>query len=208
MARVGWLRRQVRYAKYSLQGYSTTSPEASVWDREWREGDYDRLDALYELGHYSLIVGYCWSFRAKSILDIGCGHGSLAAMLGGVGYESYVGVDFAESAIATAKARSGLPACEFIAADGERYEPTKPFDTLIFNESLYLFEAPHLLLRRYRKHLAPGGRVIVSAFVCGQERSLLKLLEGEMPLYDRVEVGNVKRQSWIVSVFTDRAGAR
>jgi SAM-dependent methyltransferase len=208
MARVGWLKRQVRYAKYSLQGYSTSSPEASVWDKEWRDGDYDRLDALHELGHYSLIVGYCWSFRSKSILDIGCGHGSLAAMLGGVGYEHYVGVDFAASAIATAKTRTGLPNCEFFAADGERFEPTRRYDTLIFNESLYLFNEPDRLLRRYRSQLEPGGRVIVSAFVCGQERSLFKLLETEMPLYDKVEVRNVKRQAWEVAVFADPKGAR
>jgi SAM-dependent methyltransferase len=204
MARVGWLKRQVRYAKYSLKGYSTSSPQASVWDQEWREGKYRRLDALHELGHYSLIVGYCWSFGSKTILDIGCGHGSLAAMLGGVGYESYVGVDFSESAIATARTRTGLPHCEFFAADGERYEPTRTFDTLVFNESLYLFDQPHLLLRRYKRHLEPGGRVIVSAFVCGQERSLFRLLEGEIPLYDKVEVENVRRQGWVVAVFADK----
>jgi SAM-dependent methyltransferase len=195
------LKRQLRYAKYYLFGYSTTNPSAPVWDSEHRRGDWRRLDDLSELAHYSVIVGYCRHFRARAILDIGCGHGGLARMLDGIGCEAYLGIDFSEAAVAAARAAAANPAHRFELADAGRFVPPRSFDTLVFNESLYYFSEPDALIERYLGFLEPGGRVIVSAFVSGQERALLRLIRRVLPIRDRTEVENGQGQRWVIAVL-------
>src|SRR2546430_15083704 len=98
------LKRRLRYVKYFLFGYSTTTPSEAAWEREYREGEWARLDDLTELAHYSVILGYCRRFRSTSILDVGCGQGGLARMLKTLAYERYLGLDISASAAAKATA--------------------------------------------------------------------------------------------------------
>jgi 2-polyprenyl-3-methyl-5-hydroxy-6-metoxy-1,4-benzoquinol methylase len=201
----GALKRRLRYAKYRLLGYSTSPPSCEDWDREYAAGAWQCLGKLNELAHYSAILGYCRFFHSRSILDVCCGDGVMTRMLQTVRYEAYHGIDVSAHAIAAAESRYGNAATRFFRAEAEAFRPERCFDTIIFNECLYYFEKPQALVRRYWEYVEPGGRMIISAFVSGQERALLRLIETEATMLDRTTVANRNGQRWIVSVFGERA---
>jgi SAM-dependent methyltransferase len=198
------LKRPLRYTKYRLFGYSTSPPSAEDWDREYGAGEWQRLGGLSELAHYSVIFGYVWFLRSKSILDVCCGEGVLTGMLQAIPYDTYHGVDISSHAVAAAEARYGNDGTQFFCAKAEVFQPERCFDTIIFNECLYYFEKPQALFRRYREFLEPRGRMIVSAWVSGQERALFRLIEKEVPLLDTATVANRNGVRWIVKVFGER----
>jgi 2-polyprenyl-3-methyl-5-hydroxy-6-metoxy-1,4-benzoquinol methylase len=71
------------------------------WDSMYEQGEWDYLTKIDELGHYSLLVGYCQYLNPKGkILDIGCGEGLLQQQLRYLPYQSYLGVDVSNVAIA------------------------------------------------------------------------------------------------------------
>jgi 2-polyprenyl-3-methyl-5-hydroxy-6-metoxy-1,4-benzoquinol methylase len=199
------LKGQLRYAKYRLFGYSTSSPSGDEWDQEYSAGRWQHLSGLDELAHYSAILGYVWFFRSNSILDVACGEGVLTRILHAIPYESYHGVDVSAYAIAAAEANYGRAGTRFFCAEAETFQPERFFDTIIFNECLYYFQRPQAIVRRYREFLEPGGRMIISTFVSGQERALLRLIETEATMLDLTTVTNQKGQRWIVSVFEKSA---
>src|SRR4051812_45338733 len=81
-------------------------PSAERWDTEYRAGRWAYLGQLSELSRYSVLVGYMTHFRPSgAVLDVGCGEGVLFRRLQPHGYARYVGVDIAESAIASLKAQ-------------------------------------------------------------------------------------------------------
>jgi 2-polyprenyl-3-methyl-5-hydroxy-6-metoxy-1,4-benzoquinol methylase len=198
------LTRPLRYTKYRLLGYSSSPPSAEDWDREYGAAAWQRLGGLSELAHYSIILGYSRFLQAKSILDVCCGEGVLTGMLQAIHYDVYHGVDISSHAIAAAEARHGNDGTQFFHAEAEAFRPVRCFDTIIFNECLYYFEKPQALIRRYLEFLEPGGRMIVSIWVSGQERALFRLIEKEVTLLDTTTVANRDGQRWIVKVFGER----
>jgi 2-polyprenyl-3-methyl-5-hydroxy-6-metoxy-1,4-benzoquinol methylase len=188
-----------------LFGYSTSPPSREDWEQEYAAGDWEYLSGLEELAHYSVILGYVWSLQSNSILDVGCGEGVLTRILQAIPYEAYHGVDVSAHAIAAAEARYGNANTRFFCADAEAFRPERCFDTIIFNECLNYFETPQAIVRRYREYAEPGGCMIISLFVTGQERALLRLIETEATMLDHTTVVNRNGLRWIVSVFGERA---
>jgi len=195
------LKRQLRYAKYRIFGFSTSPPLSENWEREYAQGDWEFLGDLSQLAHYSTILGYCWFFQSRSILDVCCGKGTMARVLQTLPYEIYNGFDISDHAIDAAEASYGNACTRFFRADAEAFQPERRFDTIVFNECLYYFDQPQALIRRYRKFLEPNGLMIVSTFVSGQERAILRLIETEATTLDSTTVTNRQGLSWIVSVF-------
>ena len=93
--------------------------------------------------------------RKISVLEIGCGSGSLTKLLAEFGYSgSYVGVDVADRFD-----RTEQPAFqrEFVLADARFFEPNAKFDLIISVSALEHIPEDVPLIRRLAEFVAPGG---------------------------------------------------
>jgi 2-polyprenyl-3-methyl-5-hydroxy-6-metoxy-1,4-benzoquinol methylase len=113
---------------------------------------------------------------AARVLDVGCGHGRIAHLLDrNRPGARYLGLDF--SAELVLLAREGAATIANISVDFKVADVTQPgwsgvlahrhFDTILLLAVLHhipAFENRAALLRTLRQHLAPGGRLIISAW--------------------------------------------
>ena len=104
-----------------------------------------------------------------SILDAGCGTGSLALMLAAEGYRT-TGVDFSPEMIARARAKDAAGAVDWRVGDIAALDLGATFDAVlsvadVFNhlETIGEWDAA---LRGFGAHLRPGGLVFVDAMTC------------------------------------------
>jgi 2-polyprenyl-3-methyl-5-hydroxy-6-metoxy-1,4-benzoquinol methylase len=134
------------------------------WEEKYRSGRWEFMRQLYEVPRYASIAALAHSLRpGGAILDIGCGEGLLQDYLAPTGYQRYVGIDLAETAIAEAADRADEHTT-FLAADAETFVPDGTFDVVIFNECVHYFQTPARSVGAYERFLAPDGLFIVSAF--------------------------------------------
>src|SRR5258708_39996767 len=95
--------RSVRFVLGFLLSYGPTSLKKLVWDKEysgdkWAFADNTVGDCVY---------GPLEKYAANgSVLDIGCGSGNTATEMSAAAYQTYVGVDISEEALAKAARRS------------------------------------------------------------------------------------------------------
>jgi SAM-dependent methyltransferase len=146
------------------------------------EGDFGAIGDEF-LSH---LVGLCELKASDRVLDVGCGIGRLARPL--AGYLSidgfYAGFDVSADAIAWCRRRyHHFPNFVFVHADvrNARYNPagaapavayTFPFDDGAFDVCVLMSVLTHLTadealhyLGQVRRVLAPGGRMLATAFV-------------------------------------------
>jgi hypothetical protein len=107
-----------------------------TWEREYRAGDWDRLNLVSETAHYMAIIGYVAHGAANpDILDAGCRHGRLLGLLAPFGFSHDLGVDFPEPLLIARLHSVSL-------RRSSRWPTFKPgtlhavCDIVIFNESL------------------------------------------------------------------------
>jgi SAM-dependent methyltransferase len=120
---------------------------ASFYNQRYATKAQKRLP--YHLSHYYPL----WSViadrvRGRSVLEVGCGAGQLAALLRDQGVTVYVGFDFSPDAIAIAKTMS---VAEFHVADAFTTDlfQTRPFDTIICTEVLEHLTEDRALIQRW-----------------------------------------------------------
>ena len=95
------------------------------------------------------------------VLEIGCGEGRLAAMLGFSGANVHA-VDYSEEAIAIAKARVNLPNVRYECMDCHTL--TERYDRVVLQGVLEHLDDPFGELKRLRRtHLKPGGAILTSS---------------------------------------------
>lgn len=107
------------------------------------------------------IVAILQEIGARDVLDIGCGHGTLAKSLSRDGFR-VTGIDPSAEAIATATAR--VPDASFVTAGAEAIPfAHASFDAAIFLNSLHHVPVPAMLdaLKEALRVLRPAGEVIV-----------------------------------------------
>jgi 2-polyprenyl-3-methyl-5-hydroxy-6-metoxy-1,4-benzoquinol methylase len=137
---------------------------AEQWDKEFADGDWNRLDAIAEVAHYAVILGFLdYGVARPRILDVGCGHGRLTRLLARFGFSEYTGIDFSFQAIHRAEALS-IPDARFEVADMNHWDTTDRFDAVVLNESLYYADHPLQMFERALGWLTEDGIVIVSMF--------------------------------------------
>lgn len=105
---------------------------------------------------------------ATSILDLGCGGGTLALALDRK-FEIYGGVDISDVAIERARvnlANLGGKSLEIelTVSELEGFETSRSYDVIVFNEVLYYLTLDQVTdtIRRYSPLLKPGGLILVS----------------------------------------------
>lgn len=107
---------------------------------------------------------YCRSLAqsARSVLDLGCGTGQLAASLSHG--RSVTGVDPAPAMLDVARARPGGERVRWVAGDGRKIRLGETFDLVVLTGhafQVFLTSEDQLsALRTIAAHLAPGGRFI------------------------------------------------
>jgi len=116
-------------------------------------GECDTLEALFRRFRKA---------RAHSVLDLGCGTGTHAAVLGGRGYD-VVGLDRSRSQLAVARAKvkgRGLPV-SFVQKDMRRFDLRRTFDAAIcmFGGFGYLLTDRDVVshFASVQRHLVPDG---------------------------------------------------
>jgi SAM-dependent methyltransferase len=105
-----------------------------------------------------------------NILDLGCGPGNTANELSADVYQTYIGVDISEAALAKAvkrtqeNGRAGKNS--FVSSDFLGYKPTQEFDIILFRESLYHVPYGQVkpILDKYSRNLKSGGVFIVRLY--------------------------------------------
>ena len=160
------------------------------WDRRYRRGTLDRLKRPDELAHYSLIVGYFRYFKgAGSLLDVGCGEGTLVERLGPHAYSQYVGLDISGEAIRLAS-RKADEKTHLRCADVNIYTPPETYDAVVFNESLYYLGAPLRVVQRYERCLKADGMLIVSMVSSPEAGRYWRGLDAAYRMIDEATVTN------------------
>jgi SAM-dependent methyltransferase len=171
-----------------------------LWESQYASGHWTYMKQLEELARYSMIVGYFHFFGGGgSILDVGCGEGILHERLIPSTYSRYVGIDLSREAIARAS-RKGHDKTLFVCEDVNQYVPTESFDAIVFNETLYYFDNPVKVVKRYERCLKEGGIFIVSMFSGERSNAILRRLKTACRSVDEVKITNQSRK-WICNVL-------
>ncbi|NDC40965.1 MAG: class I SAM-dependent methyltransferase [Chitinophagia bacterium] len=132
------------------------------FNEQFASGKWDELRGVQELARYSVIAGYVQHYnKSARILDLGCGEGILQERLSLLPYQSYLGIDFSDVAIARAK-RLENSNTHFITGDIGKLVLNGSYDVIIYNESIYYINGIPEALYALFPHLAPGGYVIIS----------------------------------------------
>lgn len=176
----------------------------AAFEAQYRAGAWNYLGGMAELSRYSIITGYCHRLRAKTILDVGCGHGALAQSLKPLTYERYLGIDFSPEAIRRAVETQADLRTRFAVAEGAGFEPAERFDTIIFNECLYYLDDPETVVRSYARALSPKGRFIVSIHKTLRNWRTWPAIEKVLVVQDCVTVTNLAKTAWTIKVLVPR----
>jgi 2-polyprenyl-3-methyl-5-hydroxy-6-metoxy-1,4-benzoquinol methylase len=182
-----------------------TVPEAERRPEAHGGGRYDNLESGEE-GRYVLVAGYLQRLgrdRKAAVLDVGCGPGILQPYLAVHGYGRYLGVDFAPDSVATARTRSDEKT-GFEVADAAVYQPQGTYDLITFNEMLYFIDDPVTCVRRYMRHLEPGGLVVVSNAIGYATMDLIRTLRARLPVIDENIVVNRAGSGWVIQAIRER----
>ncbi len=191
--------RTARFVRGFLLSYGPTNIKRRFWDKEYSA---EKWSFAYNT------VGDCvYSHLEKhaaggSILDIGCGSGNTATEMAETAYQSYLGVDISEAALAKARRRSQECGRQdknrFECGDFLAYVPTGQYDVILFRESMYHVPLGKVkaTLDRYSAYLIDGGVFVVRLFASsgdsadGKDKyrpsAMLNIMEAE---FDVVEKG-------------------
>lgn len=124
---------------------------------QWDPAQYGRFARERALPFRDLMsrVDLPW---AAHVLDLGCGPGTLTAMLANRWPAArVVGVDSSDAMLKEAKLLEVPGRLEFILADLRTFEPNEPVDVLVANATLQWVPGHLALLEHLVSFLAPGG---------------------------------------------------
>jgi SAM-dependent methyltransferase len=137
-----------------------TEPASALWDGRFERGYGELMERECERARYQAIGQLVAALPAhSSLLDVGCGIGTLSDYLPAL---DYTGIDVSQKALVIAQNRH--PGT-FICSDAESFFADKKFDVILFNETLYYLDDPLEQLARYREFLSDGGSMVVSIWL-------------------------------------------
>jgi 2-polyprenyl-3-methyl-5-hydroxy-6-metoxy-1,4-benzoquinol methylase len=133
--------------------------EAATFDNEPDHGlgDHVVLSAWRELLEISL------PSAPSSILDMGCGTGSLSVVMAALGHE-VTGLDLSPAMIARAEAKAETVGCSITFKIMDASDPQisqQRFDALVCRHLLWALPDRILALQRWSSLLSPGGRLVL-----------------------------------------------
>jgi SAM-dependent methyltransferase len=201
--------RSARFLRGFLLSYGPSSLKKFFWDKEYSEEKW--AFAYNTVG--DCVYRHLEKFAANgSILDVGCGSGNTATEMNEQVYQSYLGVDISEAALAKAAKRSQDVGRQdknrFECADLLTYVPTGQFDVILFRESMYHVPLGKVksTLDRYSVYLKENGVFIVRLFVATHESpkskyrptAMLGIMENEFDVVEKCQYEEPGRPAVIV----------
>lgn len=161
----------------------------SKWNKEWKSGAWTYMETVpVERSRIAVIGGVLipmFANKNASVLDIGCGEGSISDFLTEDQKHKYVGVDLAKEAIVAAKKARGPP-LKFVHAAAHQFVPQHKFDAIVFSDVLYYVEHEKVL-KQYESYLNPRGIIIISIFHQTDKLMYEQIFEFARKTFDKVD---------------------
>jgi 2-polyprenyl-3-methyl-5-hydroxy-6-metoxy-1,4-benzoquinol methylase len=174
-------------------------PDKEKWEREYKSGAWDRLTNNKGSTHCKVVAFYVQKKGTKqSILDAGCGSGSILTHLDFDLIEKYTGVDIAQAALDKIAPKRSQD--EYICSTLEDYVPNGTWDVVLFNNILNYISDPVEQLKKFEKTLKPEGFFVISwyknkRYFSSNNRSLRRvrayLQQASYACDDAVELSNI-----------------
>src|SRR3989338_5044174 len=101
------------------------------------------------------------NWKNKTVLDVGCGTGLMAAEIAKAGAKKVVGIDFSPDAITVAKTEHQHPNLEYEVEDVQKHRDT--YDIAISLGTLEHMDKPLEILKLLKKHLNPKGVILITS---------------------------------------------
>jgi 2-polyprenyl-3-methyl-5-hydroxy-6-metoxy-1,4-benzoquinol methylase len=117
----------------------------------------------------------------RTILDVGCGHGSFAASLAEAGFQIF-GVDMSDTGVAASRARNIGSFEKASAYDDLRgvFPGQTSFDAVVAVEVIEHLYSPRVLVRRVNEVLEPGGLFIITTPYWGYWKNIALSITGRL----------------------------
>jgi SAM-dependent methyltransferase len=169
--------RTVRFARGFIMSYGPSGIKKRLWDEEFSGTKWDFINNTAGDCVYPYLEKYA---KNGNILDLGCGPGNTANELDGGVYESYIGVDISEAALAKAMKRTQengrTDKNSFVNSDFLGYAPDREFDIILFRESMYHVPYGQVLpiLNKFSKNLKSNGVFIVRLYAGEHQSGVIK----------------------------------
>jgi 2-polyprenyl-6-hydroxyphenyl methylase/3-demethylubiquinone-9 3-methyltransferase len=190
-----------------LQRYGPKRIKRTMWNSEFANGRWTCLEHTPTDCVYPVLAKHAAN---GSILDLGCGPGNTGNEMDISSYRSYTGVDISDVALEKARHRTAESGRsdknEYVQSDIFTYVPKKPYDVVLFGDSLYYIPYPRIpaMLERYSQYLTPNGVFIVRLFdVRGKHKAIVDAIEHH---FDVLE-GRLYFEQVYVIVFRARAAS-
>jgi len=156
--------RTLTFVRGFIMSYGPSSIKKRLWDKEFSGTKWDFINNTVGDCVYPYLEKYA---NNGNILDLGCGPGNTANELAAHVYQSYIGVDISEAALAKAvkrteeNGRAGKN--RFVNSDFLGYDPIQDFDIILFRESMYHVPYGQVLpiLTKFSNYLKSTGVFIV-----------------------------------------------
>jgi SAM-dependent methyltransferase len=169
--------RTLTFARGFLLSYGPSGIKKRLWDKEISGSKWNFINDTAGDCVYSYLEKYA---NNGNILDLGCGPGNTANELAANAYQSYIGVDISEAALAKAEKRTQengrTSKNSFVNSDFLSYEPSQEFDVILFRESMYHIPYGQVLpiLKKYSKHLKSTGVFVVRLYAGDHRPGVIK----------------------------------
>ena len=153
-----------------IKSYGPSNIKKLLWDKEFSGSKWNFIDNTAGDCVYHHLEKHAAN---GTILDLGCGPGNTANELAETAYQTYIGVDISEAALAKATRRTAengrTHKNSFVQSDFLSYMPTEKFDVILFRESMYHVPLGQIkeILDKYSKYLKTKGVFVVRMGVLG-----------------------------------------
>ena len=160
-----------------IASYGPSSVKKRLWDKEFSGTKWNFIDNTVGDCVYPYLEKYACN---GNILDLGCGPGNTANELAASVYQTYIGVDISEAALAKAVKRSEengrAGKNSFVNCDFLNYHPTREFDIILFRESMYHIPYGQVrpILEKFSKNLKSSGVFIVRLYAGDRRPGVVK----------------------------------
>jgi 2-polyprenyl-3-methyl-5-hydroxy-6-metoxy-1,4-benzoquinol methylase len=135
------------------------------YDQSYKTGEAD-VFTFFENGkhisedHPAALAMVDWN--GKTVLDVGCGTGSLVRGIAAQGAARVIGLDYADPAIQEAKSIAYPANVEFFTADIMNWTPPTRFDVIVTLGTMEHLDAPAQFLRRMTEFLVDDGTIVIA----------------------------------------------
>lgn len=173
---------------------------------DWRKiaatDHFDNWSSNYENGlfyHYFFerlhqkLLSVVGDANGLSVLDIGCGTGSLLRKLSDAGAETLAGVDASGGMLDEARKIAGTREIEFIQGPAHKLPfDDRSFDLVTTSVAFHHFGEPEQVITEMGRVMKPGGRLLVCDMSgegpAGMVHAILGKMAGDDHLYKKAEI--------------------